>query len=811
MGRGKRPRARDPERARRRDQRISWAANVTSVAFFPDGRRVATASWDRTARIWDLGTGREVDRLSGHTERITSVAVSPDGRLLASGGEDRAVRLWDVSSQRAVRVVQTAQAVHAVAFSPDGRTLAVASDEPEVRLFDAASGSPSGVLKGHTTAVLSLSFAPDGKALAAAGWSGLAVWDMPSQKQRFHVPPPENYGMTACALSRDGRVVAVAQGNLGIRCLDAATGHELGTMPTQTLITSLAFSPTQNLLVGGRGDRKAVVWDADAHKEANRLEGHSGSINALAVSPDGFTLVASGIDGLANLWDLASGRLSDTLSWHVGGSAAAFSADGRSLAVGDNRGGLRVWDVGFSPDGATLVMATDRAAILWDVARGKARATLSGHACSVLCAKFLKGGRVVATSGWDTTIKFWDVSSGALLATAVALDHGRDWVATSPEGLFDGSSGGQAMLEWRLGDKTYALDQFFNQFYVPGLLGRLLHVGAAGGDRSTGALHPQVRMAGIKPPPRVTIVDPPSGARTAEESVTVRVSLEDQGGGVSSPRLYLNGHRVPDGLRGEASLAAVAYSVPLLRGKNQLRATAFNQDGTVERRGDEARVICLGTAAQAPVLHVLAIGINQYRSGLRLGFASADARAMAGFFRPGLFATIKPHVLLNGQADKAGILAALQAIRAEATTQDTVVLYLAGHGTLVGDLFYYLPYDAEVGSDEALRRSGLSSVELGDALSGITATRQIVILDACHSGASATALGRLVANRDAIGLIRAQQRLARSSGTFLVAAATAEQYAREFPELGHGVLTYAILTALGEKGGPRRRSTGTVR
>jgi len=277
---------------------------VDSVAFSPDGRLLASASQDKTGKLWDVQTGELQRTLTGHEFIVAAVAFSPDGQTLVSGGWDDTVRFWDVNTGKLRRTIRTANAVFALAMSPDGRLLASggrSNEHPEnnLELWDMPTGKPRGLLKGHTDAVFSLAFSPDGSILASgSGDYTVKLWDPQSGTVKQTLTGEPGMGQVpVVAFSPRGALLAVVGLNLnrGVRLLDIPSGT---TRVLDAEFTNCAaFSPDGTTLAVGSGFDGAPgeieLLDIATGNPKRILKGPPGHVASLTFSPDG-KLLASG-------------------------------------------------------------------------------------------------------------------------------------------------------------------------------------------------------------------------------------------------------------------------------------------------------------------------------------------------------------------------------------------------------------------------------------------------------------------------------------------------------------------------------------
>ncbi len=453
-----------------------WDADTS-----PDGRLIATASGDRTARIWDARTGALVHTLAGFSREVWRVNFAPDGARLLTAGRDGKVVMWSVATGARVWSMRHGRLVLDAAFSPDGTRVATAGDARTIELRDAADGRLLHTLAGHTGTVNALAFSPDGVYLISGGEDAQTrVWRVATGAL---VATSARHGgaIYTVAVSPDGTRGASASWSgrarvfslVGLRGLRGGPALELAGHDDK--IHHIAFAPDGRRLITASEDRTAKVWDAATGALVFTLSGHQSGVRQALFTPGGESIVTVAMDGAARRWSARTGKLEWTFLGHRDGIwSVHIDPAGERILTASADGTARVWrarqqrhvralrvpgnvlvHASFAPDGARIATIDQKGAVqVWDD-RGTATATMAADPSNSglpLRVWWSPDGQRLLSSGGPRAI-VWDARTGERLLT---IEHGAwipraTWTRDGTRILTGGQDGDTRLWDARTG------------------------------------------------------------------------------------------------------------------------------------------------------------------------------------------------------------------------------------------------------------------------------------------------------------------------------------------------------------------------
>ncbi len=794
---------------------------INTLAFSPDGTRLVSGGFDKSAIVWDVASGRMLRVLLGHTAEVYAVGFTPDGQRVATGSYDKTLRLWSVSSGALIAEMKGHRdKVYRLAVNPVDGSIASGSNDHEVRIWNGVTGAPIKVLGRVGNEVGSMSFSRDGR-LLLVGTSGLQgpwpchVFDVAAGKEIAGFKAHNN-GVFANALSPDGRVAATADFNGRIYLWEAATGKILHRANGTPL--ALVGTGAPRWTVGFSPDGRTIAWGSTNANPAGttpinrrgpmefelRLPAPGVSMGepAPASLPDD-----SYIRAFANLGPYA---LAHREGGTYGGSAFLdIKSDGKTIASID-RGpaeGYRHRSYTFTPDGETIISGGDAGVLIAYDRSGKPLGNFFGHESEVWALAPSPDGRFLISGSADQTVRLWDLKSRQLIVTLYAerKPDGTpgEWLMWTPQGYFAGSPGADRLIGWQLNKGLDQLPDFFSagqlrrQFNRPDIVEKAIVLASAEeAVRTSEGTSFTLADLVTRPPPRLSVLEPKNLSTLSSGPAALRVRLDSVPDPVKRLTVRVNGRVVVERVP-KSSEHEIALPVPLAKGINTITVVAGNDIGDTT---ESVRVVDEGAGEldKRGTLYVVAVGVEKYpglntcgpdrKQSCNLTYSGRDASLFAATIQKAMgpsHAAADVTLLTNEPGNTpptaANVLRALSRVKNLATETDTLVVFIAGHGVNDGIDYLFLTTDA---LRQGKGYDGATVVPWAILESSVFGTKgqRYLFVDTCRSaGAYNAKLGNEAFHNDVTAFTATGQ----------------DESSVELTALKQGVFTYAIAEGLG--------------
>ncbi|MEJ1238955.1 caspase family protein [Chryseolinea sp. T2] len=782
---------------------------ITGLAISSNGKHLARAT-EKTVTIWDLVKGDSVEISAEGKGELHQVTFNGDGSELLIACDNNTAMRWNVASKQfgnpftgllnqrdrggldydpnfywQSAIARFIRFKNNIILSRDGKSLIKGKLGTRVKQWDIASGKVEMEYVGHEKAALCYELSADGSRLLTGGGDGkIIVWDTRSGEALTTITAYREPVFDVHFNTDESKVISSSwDGTLRI--------HDISTQKGLTYVEfekgsayNILMSKGDLYFVTARLDNSLQMWEVDTKKEVRNFIGHSDIVSAIAFTKDQKNLLSASWDGTLRMWDVGTGLM--TKKFKASSSAihtAILSADEKNI----------------------FAAGADRLIRVWDIATNKVVREFRGHKAEITSIVLSADNKMLISHSLDGVTKFWDLNTGKEFFEHILIGE-HDWMAKSPEGYFSGTDEARHFVHFVSGTKTFAVDQFFNEYFRPDLLPKLFQ--SRGGSSQDKSIQGKLKTSA---PPTVKVAIVPLSPGKAE--VFVRVT--DNGSGAGNLKLFHNGKNVAlnheqlsmPKARGEAT--TYKQVIDLIGGNNVFSAQATNRDNI---ESDPQTVSYFSEhATKSSTCYILSVGINQYRNTkLSLNYAKSDAQSFSELMkgRSGqLFRNVELISLFDTEATRSRILATLEDLAGRVSAEDVFIFYYAGHGSMVDNRFYFIPTETSRLYDErALSKEAIEAILLQDKFRQIKALKQLIIMDACQSGGSV----ELLATRGA-GEEKAIAQLSRSAGIHVMASAGSEQFASEFASLGHGLFTSVLIRALeGEADGAPKDGKVTI-
>lgn len=795
---------------------MSYNSRSQEVALVAGGRDILVYKLSDIA----IGNPKIKPRIfKKHEGELHKLVYSPDGLYLASSSQTNELIIWNADGSIIDEIKKLERPINALAFSNDSKILTGLDTKGKGFSWAVQSGAKFTDFTGHNNAVFSAVFMPSSQGhyvVASAGGinNEIILWNAIN-------------GTIVLKIKGNGRAVCGLSFGEGLQ-LQIATELDKSGNPKYSSVfdfSSMTFKSKSDTITPIK-TKKSVQQTGENDLSMKGKTIHTnpltdGRILDFIQLSNESVVVSS--DFSLKQFD-KNGSLLKDFNGHSGAvRAVTVSSDGRYLCSGAEDQTIMIWRLtkeGYAP-------------ALREVFQGK---EWQDYFTSLPVDSLTK---LPTKKAWQQVIAFLRTNEqkshrdiedvynklGETVIPFVTLFITEDgeFVCWNPHGYFTCSSSGASYFGWHINKGIHELadfykaDQYFDVLYSPEEMSKSILEGKSVEDVLKAEGKRIFDLTKLRRPSAALFVSQPSDtskinfekgiAFTSATKIPLTINIQDGGGGVKELNIFQNEKLIlidkDFKMKGDRDVTTKTYVVDMANEVNDFKVKVINYQ-KIESRPDVFVVEYRGQAITTSSLHILSVGINKYANSFYdLNYAQPDAQSFTEKFvekSKSIFKKINQAELYDENATKANIIAKLNAIIAQAKPEDVFLFYYAGHGLLNednDDEYYFVPTDVTklYGDQDQLSKKGISASELKNYLAQIKARKQVILMDACHSGGAMKTLNVRTTGMDEKAIVQ----LARSSGVAMIASSGTKQFATEFAQLKHGVFTYALLEALDGK------------
>ncbi len=808
---------------------IGHSSGLNQAKISKDGNYIVTCSDDKTAILWDKNAIKK--HSIRHFDRVTACDISSDNKTIITASYNGEVKIWDTSGKLLHDLDTKNWDINSITIYPDGKSFIITGSEGIIQ-YD-INGKFIRNYQGRAKPVSAVCFSSNGKSILQGDLNGtLKIWD--AYNNTFNVYKQHKSGISSIASSPDKNHFVTGSSDK-TAVLWTADGKVDTILKLQAKVTSVNFSPDGNYILAGCYDGCTAIYSiTGVLKKIIKQPGEQ--ISSSAYSPDGNQIVTASYSKKISFFD-KEGNFLKYITAPSQVNSLTITSDSKSLIAGYFNGLTQIWDIATgesienignptgdevlsadgSPNNIYIASGTNSGKILVEDLKTHDEFQLNGHQTKVNSVKFSPDGKTLISGSSDGTIKLWDCESKKEIISFIALDQS-DWVITSPSGLFDASTEAMIKLKYRVGLEMIDLEQLKERYYEPGLLSSIFKV-------------QNTQLRDVSTFNSVPLY-PEINAKIVGEELLV--NLTSRSGNLGKLSVFINDKEIIEDANPERNtevkpIKLSNYNRYFIGDSNKIVLRTFNKEEWLKSppfeliyksyqgsRGNEGNSTEGNSSSFKGKRHLYAIivGTSDYSGdGLDLIYPDKDARAFASalsqvgvkLFNENVHITL----LTTSEKDdlkkstRSNIEKAFKEVNQKATSEDIMVVYLSGHGVNYGQAeksqFYYLTTDIKSDNlqEQAIRDAyTISSDNLTQWLKTSPSRRQMVVIDACHSGEVVKSLGSIGARELTPAQIKAFDRMKDRTGIFILTGSAGDRVSYESSQFGQGLLTYSLLEGM---------------